>query len=127
MTVKGVFQTIGTVSSLLLAFITIKFTEYNQVHDVAVSSPNNLWEFFLVIATVGIMMITGFSYYNSRLEYDGPAYFLFALVGWAHTLLAPIAVVIASMKIEFGQYWWAVLIGIIILLIYGNGYKNARN
>lgn len=126
METKGILQTVGTVTSLLLGAVSIAVTQY--IHDLEkVSAPVDLLHISLIITTIVIMFFTGFSYYNSRIEHDGIHYFLYACVGASLIVLAPSAVIIAGMKIEFGQYWWAVLIGIICLLILGNQKKDARN
>lgn len=126
MGIKSILQTIGTVITIVLIIVTTEVTRY--AHNLEqFSSSLDLTQFILTIATIGFAMVTGFSYFNSRYEHEGLTYILYACLGVAHFILAPIAFVIANMKIEFGQYWWAVLIGIVVLLIGGNGYKDARN
>jgi hypothetical protein len=129
MTAKGIFQTIGTVSSFVLAFITLYITRNEKDYDVLnlMDVLGQYGHFVLLILTIGFMMFTGFSYYNSRLEHEGITWFLYFCLGIAHAILAPIAFIIAVMKIEFGQYWWAVLVGIVMLIIWGNQQRESQN
>jgi glucose uptake protein GlcU len=124
--IKGLFQTIGTVASLCLGLISIAVTQYTHNLD-NVSSPMDLLQISLVILTIVLLILTGYSYYNSRLEHEGIHYFLYACLGFTHVIVAPIALIIAGMKIEFGEYWLAVLIGIICLIIWGQSKKDAHN
>jgi hypothetical protein len=120
-------QTFGTILSLILAFIAIKVGQNNHVLET-LSPLRDLFEFSLTISAIILFIVTGFSYYNSRIESEGSGqYLLYMGLGIVHILLGPMAVIIAGMKIDFGQYWWAVLIGLVLLIIYGNGYKDARN
>jgi glucose uptake protein GlcU len=126
MEIKGLLQTIGTLTSLFLGLISIAVTQYT--HNLEnVSSPMDLLQISLVIMTIILMIFTGYSYYNSRLEYDGFHYFLYACLGFTHVIVAPITLVIAGMKIEFGEHWLAVLLGIICLIIWGQSKKSANN
>jgi uncharacterized membrane protein YozB (DUF420 family) len=129
MTLKRIIQTLGTVSSFILAFFTLKLTR--NMHEIDFLNLSDVFsqygQFLLIILTIGMLMVTGFSYLNSRFEFDGMTRFLYFCLGIAHTLLAPISVIIAVMKIEFGQYWWAVLVGAIILIIWGNQQRESQN
>jgi hypothetical protein len=120
-------QTIGTILSLILALISIKVGQNNHLQGT-LSPSRDLLEFSFTISAIILFIVTGFSYYNSRIESEGIGqYFLYIVLGIVHILLAPMAVIIAGMKIDFGQYWWAVLIGLVLLIFYGNGYKDAKN
>jgi hypothetical protein len=129
MQAKAILQTLGTVSSLILAFITLKIT--HNILEIDVLNIKDVLskyaEFLLTILTVSLMMVTGFSYYNSRIEHQGITKLLYVLLALAHTVLAPLALIVGIMKIEFGQYWWVVLIGILILLYWGSQQKEAQN
>jgi hypothetical protein len=120
-------QTIGTILSLILALISIKVGQNNHLQGT-LSPSRDLLEFSLTISAIILFIVTGFSYYNSRIESEGSGqYLLYIVLGIVHILLAPMAVIIAGMKIDFGQYWWAVLIGLVLLIIYSNGYKDVKN
>jgi hypothetical protein len=128
MQTKSVLQTLGTVFSLILALITINITSNFQDIDVLNLSDvlSKYAEFILTILTFSLMMVTGFSYYNSRIEYEGVTRVLYLFLALAHTVLAPSALIIGIMKIEFGQYWLAVLIGIIILIYWGSQQRESQ-
>ncbi|OAH58625.1 hypothetical protein AWH48_16620 [Domibacillus aminovorans] len=125
MIIKGILQTIGTVITIVLGLISFEVLHYTH-NSKEISSPMDLLEFALVIMTVVISILTGRSYLNSRLEYGGIIYFLYACLGFTHLVLAPAAFIIGGMKIDFGQYWWVVLICIIFLLVWGNGHRADR-
>lgn len=128
MQVKAIQQTLGTVSSLVLAFITLNIA-HNVLEINILYLPNVLsryTEFTLAFLTIIIMMVTGFSYYNSRIEHQGKTRLLYLMVALAHTLLAPAALTIGIMKIQFGQYWWAVLIGMLILIYWGSQQRESH-
>lgn len=129
MQAKSIIQTLGTVFSLILAFITLKVTHNLLEIDVlnVTDIISKYGEFLLTILTVSIMMLTGFSYYNSRIEHDGVTRVLYLLLALAHTFLAPTALIVGIMKIEFGQYWLAALIGIFILIYWGSQQRESQN
>jgi hypothetical protein len=129
MQAKAILQSIGTVSSLILAFITLQIThnllEINALDLTDVFSKYG--EFLLMVLTIGLMIITGYSYFNSRVEHVGITRLLYLFLAVAHVFLAPSALIIGIMKIQFGQYWWAVLIGIFILIYWGNQQRESQN
>lgn len=129
MSIKEVIQTLGTIASFVLAFITFKVTR--NLLEINLLSLSDIFtqygQFILMILTVGTMMATGFSYYNSRLEYDGINRFLYLCLALAHNVLAPISFVIAVLKIEFGEYWWATIVVLLILIYWSNQQKEARD
>jgi hypothetical protein len=129
MQAKSVLQTLGTVFSLILALITLNITSNFQDIDVLNLSDvlSKYAEFILTILTFSLMIVTGFSYYNSRIEHEGITRVLYLFLGLSHTILAPTALTIGIMKIEFGQYWLAVLISIIILIYWGSQQKESQN
>ncbi|YCI79302.1 hypothetical protein M1D47_12425 [Bacillus sp. R1-10] len=129
MTSKGIFQTIGTVSSLILTFITLSFTRNFQEIDFLNLTDilGQYTQFILMALTIGIMMVTGFSYLDSRFEHDGFTRFLYLCLGLAHNILAPISFTIAVLKVEFGQYWFAIIIGAIIFMYLSNQQKESHN
>jgi hypothetical protein len=129
MQAKSVLQTLGTVFSLILALITLNITSnFLDINVLNLSDVLSKYaEFILTILTISLMIVTGFSYYNSRIEHEGITRVLYLLLGLAHTVLAPSALIIGIMKIEFGQYWLAVLIGIIILIYWGNQQRESQN
>jgi amino acid transporter len=123
--IKGILQTIGTVITIILGLISFEVLHYTH-NSKEISSPMDLLEFALVVMTILISILTGRSYLNSRFEYGGIRYFLYACLGFTHFVLAPAAFIIGGMKIDFGQNWWIVLIGIICLLVWGKSNRAAR-
>jgi hypothetical protein len=120
---------LGTISSLILAFITLKMTHNHLEIDVLnfTDIVSKYAEFLVAIFTISLMMVTGFSYYYSRKEHKGRTRYLYVLVALAHTVLAPSAFIIGIIKIEFGQYWLAALIGIMILIYWGSQLRESQN
>jgi ABC-type multidrug transport system permease subunit len=129
MQTRAILQTLGTVSSLILAFISLKITHNLLEIDVLNLTDllSNYTQFVLPFATVILMTLTGFSYFKTREEHEGGTRFLYLMVAVAHVVIAPIALVIGSLRIEFGQYWWAVLIGILLLIYWGTQQKESQN
>lgn len=129
MQTKAILQTLGTVFSLILAVITLEIThnllaiDFLNLTDVLFK----YGEFLLTILTVCLMMVTGFSYFNSRNENAGITRFLYVLLAFAHIVVAPSALIVGIMKIEFGQYWIAVLIGILIVIYWGSQQRESQN
>ncbi|MEA3321508.1 MAG: hypothetical protein U9Q88_15975 [Bacillota bacterium] len=119
---NSILQTIGTVSSLIMAIITLKIT--HSVLEIDLLNLKDVLskyaEFLITFSTIFLMIVTGFSYYNTRIEHEGITRLLYVLVALAHTILAPSVLIIGIMKIEFGQYWLAALIGIFILIYWGS-------
>lgn len=128
MRTKAILQTLGTVSSLILAFVTLKFTHSFLGFNIHSSTDYllNYAQLLLPLFTIILMIVTGFSYLKSRKEHEGGTRLLYLIVASAHIIIAPIAFVIGSLRIEFGQYWWAVLIGILILIYWGNQQKESQ-
>ena len=126
---KAIIQTVGTALSLTLAFITLQITsnllEIN-IYNLQNSLSNDGW-FLLPVITVVVMMVTGFSYYNSRIEHEGITRLLYVLVAFAHIVLAPLALLVGVMKIQFGPYWLGVLIGVFILIYLASRQKEVKN
>ncbi|GAE36694.1 hypothetical protein [Halalkalibacter akibai] len=127
MTLKNVLQTLGTVFTIVLSFSALRLSMYNKEMEVAYNSKLNLLESGLLFAAVAVMVMTGISYFNSRVEHDGAAYVLHIIVALAHVILLPITLMIADLKVHFGQNWWLALIGVFLLFAWAHRNKEVRN
>jgi len=72
------------------------------------------------------MARTGISYLKTRTEYEGINYFLYICLGIVHISSIPVIFVV-GMVIDFGKYWWVVLIGSIIFVAWAERNGNLRN
>lgn len=118
---KFILQISGTLASMILSFIALH--AYSDQHDMGSTYSSAHW---LIFASVILTVITGISYFQSKVEHEGLHYFLYAALGITHAIVVPLAITIAGLKIDFGQYWWVALLGIIGLIWWGNTNKSVR-
>lgn len=117
-------QTIGTISAIILSMLTISVTNYVKAIDPVYDFTSLTWELYhmltfgLLLFTTFVMQITGGSYFKQRLKHSGLNYFLYFSLFITHTIIAPLAIIIAVMKIELGQFWWVVLAGVLGLIFW---------
>lgn len=79
---KALLQTLGTVSSLILAIITLNITHsLQEINFLSLTDVLSKYgEFLVTILAFSLMMVTGFSYYNSRIQHEGITRFLYVLL-----------------------------------------------
>lgn len=117
--IKFVIQALGTITSMILSFIALRVSQNNHDLGMLYDSPQSVLADGLLFASLIVMIFTGISYWKSKDEQDGVHILLYGALGLVHVILGPIAIMVAGLKIDFGQYWWAVFLGIICLIILG--------
>jgi hypothetical protein len=129
MTTKRILQTLGTVSSFVLAFITLNVARnFWDIKGFELLDVLKQYEVFILMPiTVIIMISTGLSYFDSRIEHGGLTWFLYVCLGISLVVLAPISFTIAVLKVQFGEYWWGMLLGSLVLFYFISQQKETQN
>ena len=126
MNIKITFQSAGTISAMVLSYLSFELSKYINELSLDFSTSLEYGHFSLILITVLIFMFTGFSYADSRHEHEGLNHALYFSLGIVHIFIAPVAFMIAIMKIEFGQYWFAVLL-LLVFLIWRKPNKDKNS
>src|SRR5690606_39095878 len=109
---KFAMQISGTIASAILSFIGLRATRIQHEGSSYNDFLSSYWDHSLILIAVVVMVFTGISYWESKNTQEGLHYVLYAALGLTHVILGPLSIVIAGLKIDFGQYWWIVFLGI---------------